>query len=368
MKRRAALASSFFLPALVRAAGAQPRGEAIKIGLTIPLTGPYANTVADFLPAFQMSVDALNAAGGVKGRPLRLLVEDSQATPQGGIAAFRKLVQVDGVKVMLTLFTNVVAAQIPLAAQLQMPTVAVVETPVVNANAEWVFGHGTRTDLINPLLSAYWKKNRYKRLYTFLGNNATGQALTPSLIAAAKDAGVEQQIAYINYGDTDYRGEIARAKDFNPDGLLINTSGSATDGVVIRQSRELGMTAQWYSQANFFTEHAWVVNVGPYVEGMIFGGARVDPVQARDFIHTYNAKMGFLPGYPQGEMYDTVKIAAYGLEHGGDSAVGIRDAIGRMKGLRGSLGGSLAMGPDHFTIIASIGLYRVVHGVEVRLT
>ena len=162
------------------------------------------NTVAEYLSlAFKVVGGCHQRTGGGKGRPLLLLVEDSQATPQAGIAAFRKLAQVDGVKVMLTLFTNVVTAQIPLAAQLQMPTVAVVETPAVNASAEWVFAHGTRTDFINPLLGAYWKNHGYKRLYTFLGNNATGQALAPSLIATAKAAGVEQQIAYINYGDTD---------------------------------------------------------------------------------------------------------------------------------------------------------------------
>jgi ABC-type branched-subunit amino acid transport system substrate-binding protein len=217
-------------------------------------------------------------------------------------------------------------------------------------------------------LAAYWKKHGLKRLYAFLGNNATGQALAPAIAANAREAGLEFKIAFINYGDTDYRGEIARAKDFNPDALLINTSGSATDGVVIRQSREMGLNAQWFSPANFFTVRAWRLNVGPYVQGMIFGGARVDPVQGRDFIRTYRDKMGFEPGWPQGLMYDTVRIAARGLETGDDTPTGIRDAIAQMKGLKSMLGGPLAMGPDHFTVITTIGLYQAQSGVEKPIT
>lgn len=347
---------------------AQSAGAPYKLGLTIPLTGPYAATVAEYLPAFELGVADVNAAGGVKGRKLQLVVEDSQATPQAGIAGMRKLVQVDGVTVMLSLFTNVVTAQIPLAEQLQMPTVTVVEAAGVVDKAAYTFSHGTRVSKIDPLFRDYWKAHGYKRIYAFAGNSAQGQAMLPPWRDVARDAGVEFESALVNIGDIDFRGELARVKSYNPDGLLINTSGSSAETSLIRQARELGITQQFFEDGNFYTTHAWRMAIGPYAEGMIFGGSNVDVKGARDFVRAYRNRMGFLPGWAAAEMYDAVKIAAYGIEHGGSgSGTAIRDAIATMKGLPSSLGGKLTMGADHYTIIPSIGLWQVKRGTLVRI-
>ena len=51
--------------------------------------------------AKRMAVDEINAGGGVDGRPLELIVEDSKCTAQDAITAYRKLTDVDGVKIIL---------------------------------------------------------------------------------------------------------------------------------------------------------------------------------------------------------------------------------------------------------------------------
>ena len=48
-----------------------------------------------------MALDEINAAGGINGRPLELVVEDSMCSAQGAVAAYRKLTSVDGVKIIL---------------------------------------------------------------------------------------------------------------------------------------------------------------------------------------------------------------------------------------------------------------------------
>ena len=49
----------------------------------------------------QMAVDEINAAGGVNGRMIELIVEDSKCNAQDSITAHRKLTDVDGVKIIL---------------------------------------------------------------------------------------------------------------------------------------------------------------------------------------------------------------------------------------------------------------------------
>jgi len=114
---------------------------------------------AEYLPAYELGIAEVNKTGGVKGRQVQMIVEDSAATPQAGIATMRKLAQVDGVAAIVSQFTNVITAQIPLAEQLQMPVVGIVEAPNVVNNAAFVFAHGSRVSKTDELFSAYWKKH-----------------------------------------------------------------------------------------------------------------------------------------------------------------------------------------------------------------
>src|SRR5580692_4265040 len=107
---------------------AQPANP-YKLGMTYPLTGPQAAIAAEYVPAVQLAIADVNRHGGVKGHPLQLVTEDSQGSPQAGVAAMRKLVQVDGVQAIMTIYTNVVTAQIPLAEQLKVPILAPVQSP-----------------------------------------------------------------------------------------------------------------------------------------------------------------------------------------------------------------------------------------------
>ena len=72
-----------------------------RIGVMESLTGPGETygTVAN--QAKQMAVDEINAAGGIDGRMLELVVEDSKCGAQDAIAAYNKLTDVDGVKIIL---------------------------------------------------------------------------------------------------------------------------------------------------------------------------------------------------------------------------------------------------------------------------
>lgn len=95
-----------------------------RIGLTYPLAGPFATNAETSLPAIELAVADVNEKGGVKGHPLQHDPEDTAGTPAGGVESFRKLTQVDGVQAVMTIYTNVVEAQIPLADRLHVPSIS----------------------------------------------------------------------------------------------------------------------------------------------------------------------------------------------------------------------------------------------------
>ena len=217
-----------------------------------------------------------------------------------------------------------------------MPTVGIVEAPNVVNNAKFMFAHGSRTAKVDVLFKDYWQKHGYKRIFAWLGNNATGQALVGSVKENVLAAGAEFEVSYINMGEADYRGALTRAREWKPDAFYIQTSGSATDGVILRQARELGLNQQFFTSSNFYTSRGWRLAAGPYSEGMIFGGPRIDlrVPQAREFVRAYREKMGFEPGYNSGLMFDAARILGWALNHADANGPSVRDAINKMSGSR----------------------------------
>jgi branched-chain amino acid transport system substrate-binding protein len=69
-------------PAAAGAPASKPAtGEPVKIGLSAAFTGPTAYLGQSAQNAVQMAVDAYNAQGGMKGRPIQIVTEDNQNQP-----------------------------------------------------------------------------------------------------------------------------------------------------------------------------------------------------------------------------------------------------------------------------------------------
>src|SRR5205823_2930005 len=69
----------------------------IKLGTWIPLTGPIASYGIPFRAGIEAAIGAANAAGGIKGRKVVMIVEDNAYNPQRTVAAARKLIERDQV-------------------------------------------------------------------------------------------------------------------------------------------------------------------------------------------------------------------------------------------------------------------------------
>jgi len=72
--------------------------EQVTIGTLSPLTGGAAGTGLAQRAGFELALAEINAAGGVLGQPLRIIIEDDRADPATSVAAFEKLMTEDGVE------------------------------------------------------------------------------------------------------------------------------------------------------------------------------------------------------------------------------------------------------------------------------
>ena len=350
-------------------AGAQtaPTGTPYKIGLTAPLTGPLSSIGASFVPALQLAVADVNRRGGVKGHPLEVVVEDTQGTPQGGVAALRKLADVDGVRACVTGFSNVIGAQIPLSNQLHIILLAPLESAGVMSAGQYSFSHAVTFPELAPYFRAYWQHVKAKRVFAFLANNAYGQSIAPFVADAAKAGGAAYDQAFVDLSATDVRGVVARAKEFNPDQVFVAIQGTLLEPAVIRALREVDVTAQIVVPGTWFQQRSWRAAAGPYAEGIVFGGLVVDPVKAHDFYHAYLDKTGNEPNYGDAELYDMGHMLAYAIRKGGYDGDGMRKALLTMRGVRSVFGGDVAMQEDHYSKFSSLGLWQVRVGKLVSV-
>lgn len=89
----AALAAAISGPALAQ--------DAYVVGVTGALTGPPASTYAPAIEALRIYVDRVNAAGGVNGKKINLVVQDDSAEPSKAAANAKKLLTEDNAVLML---------------------------------------------------------------------------------------------------------------------------------------------------------------------------------------------------------------------------------------------------------------------------
>ncbi len=75
--------------------------ESVRIGAILPLTGDAGSYGVGLERGMELALENVNEHGGINGRTLGVVVEDSQADPAKAVSAFNKLRTVDGVPMVI---------------------------------------------------------------------------------------------------------------------------------------------------------------------------------------------------------------------------------------------------------------------------
>src|SRR3981189_641225 len=127
-------------PSLIAApASAQ---AAMKIGVTQPLTGAFAASGNYVTQGAKIAEDQINAAGGVLGRKIQLVVEDNKSNPTEAVATAEKLIGKDKVPVMMGAWSSTLTlAVMPKLMEYGVPML--VETSssgkITTSGNPWIF-------------------------------------------------------------------------------------------------------------------------------------------------------------------------------------------------------------------------------------
>jgi len=228
VKTGAALAAAQFAsPFVIRARAA----DAVRIGLDNPLTGTYAAPGKNELIGCQMALDEINAKGGILGRPVELVVEDSTSGDAGqAVQKARKLI--DGAKVDF-LLGNVNSALALAMAQVSNEKGVLHIVPgghtdaITGSSCHWnVFRVCNTTQMEANAVASALIKDYGKKFYYITPDYAFGHTLEAGMVKAIAKLGGERVGGDLTpLGTVDFSSYLIKAQGMNPDVIVFLVQG-----------------------------------------------------------------------------------------------------------------------------------------------
>ena len=307
---------------------------AFKIGVMESLTGPgetYGNVAVQ---AKNMAVEEINAAGGINGRPLALIVEDSKCSAQDSITAYRKLTDVDGVKIILgTSCSGAMLGAAPLAEEDGVVLFSGLATNPDIANAgDYIFRTAMNDLQVGIDTGNVLWADGIRSLATITESTDYAEGVRRTSVDHFEKLG-GQVVAAESYSSevTDFRSQLSKLISANPDALHVAAQGEFSGGTIVKQVRELGYEGPIYSEIVVIGATALEI-AGDAAAGLKAITAELDPANPKSAEVLANFKSRYdyisLPWY-MGSAYDDVYIAAECLKQTGDDqdADGFRDCL-----------------------------------------
>ena len=307
---------------------------AFKIGVMESLTGPgetYGNVVVQ---AKNMAVEEINAAGGINGRPLELIVEDSKCSAQDSITAYRKLTDVDGVKIILgTSCSGAMLGAAPLAEEDRVILFSGSATNPDIANAgDYIFRTAMNDLQVGIDTGNVLWADGIRSLATITESTDYAEGVRRTSVEQFEKLGGQVVAAeFYSSEATDFRSQLSKLISANPDALHVAVQGEFSGGTIVKQVRELGYAGPIYSEVVVIGATALEI-AGDAAAGLKAITAELDPANPKSAEVLANFKSRYdyisLPWY-MGSAYDDVYIAAECLKQTGDDqdADGFRDCL-----------------------------------------
>jgi branched-chain amino acid transport system substrate-binding protein len=338
-------AFSIFLAGCNKPATPSGASDTIKVGEFASMTGSEATFGQSSHDGTELAIDDLNAAGGVLGKKLELLMEDDQSQAGQPATVVRKLISDDGVVAILGEVASSRSLEAaPICQQNKIPMISPSSTnPKVTEVGDFIF----RVCFIDPFQGTVMANFSLNTLH--LKNVAVlTDVKSDYSIGLAKFfkegfvAGGGKIAAEENYsgGDKDFNAQLTSIKAANPDGLFV--PGYYTEvGLIIRQARQLGITAPIFGGDGW--ESPTLVSIGgPATEGCYysthFSPEDTSPA-VQNFVKEFKAKYNSTPDAMAALGYDSAMILAAAIKTAGTTdGAKVRDVLAATKDFSGVTG------------------------------
>ena len=327
------VAQAVFFSATVFAA--QP----IKVGALFAITGPASFLGEPERNTAQMVIDEINAAGGIKGRPLQLIAYDTQGDTTKAKQLVNKLIKNDKVVAIIgpsttgdsmAIIDDVEKAGIPL---ISCAAGSKISDPV----KKWVFKTAQNDGLAVVKIFEYLNKKKISKVAILTVSDGFGSSGREQLKAHAAKYGI-QVVLDDTYGpkDTDMTAQLTKIRGSQAQAIICwgTNPGPA---VIAKNIKQLGIKLPLF-MSHGVSSKKFIELAGDAAEGIILPSGRVivaDVLPASDkqkksllaYVKDYQKHFKAEGDHFGGHAWDAVMLLKGAIERGGDSPASIRDQL-----------------------------------------
>jgi branched-chain amino acid transport system substrate-binding protein len=309
--------------------------EPILIGVTGPLTGQYAQYGAQWKKGFDVALEDINGAGGINGRPLAYVFEDSQSDPRQTVTIARKFVADERIVVEVGDFSSAAS----MAASPIYQAAGLVQFGFSNSHpdftkgGDYVWSNAVNQKDEMPLLADFVRDLGLKKVAILHLNNDWGRTAKDLLVAAIKERGgdVTGSEGYLA-DEKDFRSAIVRLRGANPDSIAL-ISYYPDGAQLTRQIRQAGITQPIVAGGSIYSPKFLELG-GNEVNGVLttvpFFPDDPRPL-VQEFVKKFVAKHNEQPDAYNGRAYDTFVLLAAVMRQFGTERKAIKEGLGKIK-------------------------------------
>ncbi len=362
------------------AGGAQAadQKQPIKIGAFFALSGPAAHIGTPTKLVAEMAVDQINKAGGINGRPVELIIGDTESDPAKAATIAKKFIYADKVAAIIGPTTTAEGMNVKkIVEEAGIPTfMCVGGDPVIMGGKfgafTYVFKSPQRSSVAVKRLFEYLKAKKMTKMALLTASDAFGKDGATWLEKMAPEYGITF-VAKESFGpkDTDMTAQLTKIKNAKPQGIICWTIGPA-GAIVAKNKAQLGIKLPLF-QCHGLPDPKYIELAGKASEGDRMPATKLmvvnelpdsDPQKKviQNFIHLYKDVYHYDKQFPinthSGYAWDAITIVADAMRKAGTDPKALRTAI---EGTRGYVGVSgvynltpedhNGLGPDSMVII-----------------
>jgi len=259
--------------------------EEIRLGVISPASGNYADLGAAERRGITMAVEEINAAGGILGKQIRMIVEDTETNPAAGARKAQKLIERDKVHFMLGAISSSVAIAISEVAQRNNTLYLNTNTNSDECTGKYCHRTNFRVGPSNHMLvyavAPYIAKNFGKKWYFITHDYSWGRSGTKVFREIlAKEGGTELGEALIPMDTRDFSSFLIKIRNLNPKpDIIMCTIGGNDRSAMFEQIRQFGMDKDF----------KWGFSLMDYGDAYAVGPEKALGVFAAEWYHTIDA-------------------------------------------------------------------------------
>jgi len=304
------------------AATKAPEACEIKFGLLLSLTGDLGDIARPQLPAEEMAVDEINAAGGPLGCKVVVVSEDDESNAQGAVAGAKKLVFTNGAITLIGLNSSGIVALLDFARTNKVPVLTHYGGTVKldTEGGDYIF-RTVLSDSFAGIASAKFLVDMgFKTAANIYENSESPQSNAVTMKREFEKLGgkVVADVAF-NPGQTSYQAELKQVFDAKPEVVLLS-AGQESGATILKEWYRANYGGQWVLGSDLAASE-FVAQVGPEIMTGIYGQTSGDDVSSpsyKRFQELWKQKTGQDTIAPWAtNLYDSFILEALAVEIGG---------------------------------------------------